>query len=66
MVALFAPSREAVDQAYAGAIENGGSDDGAPALRPYYHPDYYGAYFRDPGHNKICVCCHDPVPEGKS
>ncbi len=66
MVALLAPSRKAVDQAYAWAIENGGSDDGAPALRPHYHPDYYGAYFRDPDHNKICVCCHDPIPEGKS
>ena len=64
MVALLASNRNIVDQAYAWAIENGGANDGAPALRPHYHPDYYGAYFRDPDRNKICVCCHDPVTEG--
>lgn len=23
-----------------------------------YHPNYYGAYVRDPDGNKICVVCH--------
>ena len=66
MVALLAPHRAAVDQAYAWAMENGGTDEGSPGLRPHYHPDYYGAYFRDPDGNKICVCCHDPVAEDAS
>lgn len=22
----------------------------------------YGAYFRDPDGNKLCVCCHQPEP----
>ena len=66
MVALLAPNRDAVDQAHAWAVKNGGTDEGAPALRPHYHPDYYGAYFRDPDGNKICVCCHNPVAEGAS
>jgi len=28
-------------------------------LRPHYHANYYGAYFRDPDGNKLCVVCHD-------
>jgi catechol 2,3-dioxygenase-like lactoylglutathione lyase family enzyme len=58
MVALEAPSRAAVDAAYAAALAHGGSSEGAPGLRPEYHPNYYGAYFRDPDGNKLCVCCH--------
>jgi len=34
-------------------------DEGKPGLRPHYHANYYGAYFRDPDRNKLCVCCHD-------
>ena len=63
MVALMAPSREAVDRAYAAALAHGGSCEGAPGLRPHYHEHYYGAYFRDPEGNKLCVVCHDPQPE---
>ena len=59
MTALLAPDRETVDRCHAIAIAAGGSDEGAPGLRPHYHPDYYGAYFRDPDGNKLCVCCHD-------
>lgn len=62
MVALLAPNREAVDKCFAVAIASGGRSEGAPGLRPHYHPDYYGAYFCDPDGNKICVCCHDPGP----
>jgi predicted lactoylglutathione lyase len=61
MIALLAPTRAAVDGAYALALENGGSCEGAPGLRLEYHPDYYGAYFRDTDGNKLCVCCHDAV-----
>jgi catechol 2,3-dioxygenase-like lactoylglutathione lyase family enzyme len=62
MIALLAPSRKAVDACHAAAIAHGGSSEGAPGLRPHYHPNYYGAYFRDPDGNKLCVCCHDPEP----
>jgi len=58
MVALLAGSRDKVDQAYAAALANGGSCEGEPGLRPQYHANYYGAYFRDPDGNKLCVCCH--------
>ncbi len=64
MVALLAPDRSIVDRCYTRAISSGGQDEGAPALRPHYHPDYYGCYFRDPDGNKICVCCHDPISDG--
>ncbi len=63
MTALAAPSRALVDRAYTAAISAGGMDEGAPMLRPQYHPDYYGAYVRDPDGNKLCICCHDPEPK---
>jgi len=59
MTALLAPSRAAVDQCHAAALAVGGTCDGAPGLRPHYHPDYYGAYFRDPDGSKLCVCYHE-------
>ncbi len=61
MVALFAMSRAGVDAGYRAALASGGVCDGPPGLRPHYHEHYYGAYFRDPDGNKICLCCHDPV-----
>ena len=59
MTAFLAPSRAAVDDAWALALAHGGSDEGAPGLRPNYHAHYYGAYVRDPDGNKLCVVCHD-------
>jgi catechol 2,3-dioxygenase-like lactoylglutathione lyase family enzyme len=53
MVAFRAPSREAVDEGYAGAIAAGGANDGPPGPRPQYSPGYYGAYLRDPDGNKV-------------
>jgi len=58
MVAMLASSRAAVDACYAAAIAAGGQCEGPPGLRPHYHPDYYGAYFRDLDGNKLGVCCH--------
>jgi catechol 2,3-dioxygenase-like lactoylglutathione lyase family enzyme len=60
MVAFLAPSRAAVRKAFEVALLNGGSDEGAPGLRPEYHANYYGAYFRDPDGNKLCAVCHSP------
>ena len=58
MVAFLASSRAMVDAAYAVALQYGGSSEGAPGLRAQYHANYYGAYFRDPDGNKLCVACH--------
>jgi predicted lactoylglutathione lyase len=60
MIALSAVNREVVDAAYRLALSAGGTCEGPPGLRPQYHTNYYGAYFRDPDGNKLCVCCHDP------
>jgi len=62
MIALLTPSRQAVDDCHAAALAHGGSCEGRPGLRPHYHPNYYGAYFRDPDGNKLCVCCHEAEP----
>ncbi|MEH3108115.1 MAG: VOC family protein [Sphingomonas fennica] len=58
MVAFQAGDRATVDEWHALAIGLGGTGEGPPALRPHYHPDYYGAYVRDPDGNKLCICCH--------
>ena len=58
MAAFLAPSRAIVDRCHALAIASGGTCEGPPGLRPQYHANYYGAYFRDPDGNKLCVCCH--------
>ena len=58
MVAFIAKHRGIVDQAHEVAIANGGTSEGPPGLRPEYHADYYGAYFRDTEGNKLCVVCH--------
>ena len=43
-----ANGKAAVDAAYAGGLGNGGTDDGAPGMRPQYGERYYAAYLRDP------------------
>lgn len=58
MVAFLAQTRALVDEAHAVALAHGGTSEGAPGPRPEYHPNYYGAYFRDPDGNKLCVACH--------
>lgn len=60
MMAFLASNRTQVEQAHRAALELGGSSEGEPGLRPHYHEHYFGAYFRDPDGNKLCVCCHQP------
>ena len=50
MVALEADSREQVERLYRIALENGGTDEGAPGPRG---DSFYAAYFRDPDGNKL-------------
>jgi catechol 2,3-dioxygenase-like lactoylglutathione lyase family enzyme len=57
-IAFRADDREAVDAFYIAAMEQGGVEDGKPGLRTEYHPDYYGAFVRDPDGNKIEACSH--------
>lgn len=57
-LAFIVRERETVDAFYAVALAHGGTDEGAPGLRPQYHPHYYGAYVRDPEGNKLQAVCH--------
>jgi catechol 2,3-dioxygenase-like lactoylglutathione lyase family enzyme len=57
-VAYIAPDRATVDAFHAVALAHGGTDEGPPGLRPHYHPNYYGAYVRDPDGNKLQAVCH--------
>jgi len=58
--AFTARSRAEVGAFHAAAIAAGGRDNGAPGLRPHYHPDYYGAFVFDPDGNNVEAVCHLP------
>jgi predicted lactoylglutathione lyase len=55
MVALQLGSRADVDRVHSHALELGGSDEGAPGIRPPEAMGFYAAYFRDPEGHKFCV-----------
>jgi catechol 2,3-dioxygenase-like lactoylglutathione lyase family enzyme len=56
-VAFACEDRKSVDAFHEAALAAGGRDNGAPGLRPSYHPNYYGAFVLDPdGYNVEAVC----------
>ena len=56
-VAFASDDRRTVDAFYRAALAAGARDNGAPGLRPNYHPNYYGAFVLDPdGYNLEAVC----------
>jgi len=59
-VAFSAPDRATVDAFYFAAMRAGGRDNGAPGLRPHYHPSYYAAFVLDPDGVNIEAVCHRP------
>lgn len=59
-VAFAVPTRAAVDAFHAAALAAGGKDNGAPGLRPHYHPNYYGAFVLDPDGLNVEAVCHAP------
>jgi catechol 2,3-dioxygenase-like lactoylglutathione lyase family enzyme len=61
-LAFRARNRAEVDAFHAAALKAGGSDNGAPGLRPHYHPNYYGAFAIDPDGHNIEAVCHSPEP----
>lgn len=60
-IAFGTDKRALVDAFYQAALAAGGRDNGAPGLRPHYHPDYYGAFVLDPDGHNIEVVCHLPA-----
>ena len=60
-IAFTAPDAPTVDAFYVAALAAGGTDNGGPGIREHYHPNYYGAFVRDPDGNNIEVVCHRGV-----
>jgi catechol 2,3-dioxygenase-like lactoylglutathione lyase family enzyme len=52
-IAFQARDRATVQAFHRVGLAHGGSDEGAPGLRPEYDQNYYGAFLRDPDGNKI-------------
>ncbi|SDV47040.1 VOC family protein [Chitinasiproducens palmae] len=57
-----AVSRAEVDAFFDAGLAAGGKADGAPGLRPRYHPHYYAAFLRDPAGNRVEAVCHAAPP----
>ncbi|WP_035054905.1 VOC family protein [Andreprevotia chitinilytica] len=63
-LAFAAPSRQAVADFHAAALQHGGQDDGGPGLRPHYGPDYYAAFVIDPDGHHVEVVINSPRRAG--
>jgi hypothetical protein len=50
---IVCETNDAVDAAYAAAIQAGGADEGAPADRTYFAPGYYAANVADFDGNRL-------------
>ena len=59
-LAFTAPSRMAVDEFFAAAVERGAEVLHEPRVWPEYHQHYYGAFVRDPDGNNVEAVCHVP------
>jgi catechol 2,3-dioxygenase-like lactoylglutathione lyase family enzyme len=59
-IAFVAESRAEVDAFYRAALAAGGTDHGAPGLRPQYHAHYYAAFVIGPDGHNIEAVCHTP------
>lgn len=59
-LAFAARNREDVRAFHAAALKAGARDNGAPGLRPAYHPNYYGAFVIDLNGHNIEAVCHSP------
>jgi catechol 2,3-dioxygenase-like lactoylglutathione lyase family enzyme len=60
-LAFTAGSRRQVDAFHRAALTAGGTDNGAPGLRPHYHANYYAAFVIGPDGHNIEVVCHQPA-----
>jgi catechol 2,3-dioxygenase-like lactoylglutathione lyase family enzyme len=58
MIALHAANEAQVQAFHTAALAHGGSDEGAPGLRPHYGAGFFAAYVRDPDGNKLACVFH--------
>jgi len=59
-IAIFADTREIVDDAANAARDAGAGAIEGPGVVPEYTPSYYAVFFEDPDGNKLEVCCLTP------
>lgn len=59
-LAFRADNREQVQAFHRAALAAGGTDNGAPGLRPNYSGRYYAAFVIAPDGHNIEVVCHEP------
>jgi catechol 2,3-dioxygenase-like lactoylglutathione lyase family enzyme len=57
-IAFAAGTRAQVDAFFAAAVATGAQVLHEPRLWPEYHPNYYGAFVRDPDGNNVEAVCH--------
>jgi catechol 2,3-dioxygenase-like lactoylglutathione lyase family enzyme len=60
-IAFTAPSREAVQAFCDAAVACGAEVLHPPRVWPEYHPNYFGAFVRDPDGNNVEAVCHLPA-----
>jgi catechol 2,3-dioxygenase-like lactoylglutathione lyase family enzyme len=60
-LAFVADHRDAVVSFFETAVDQGAEVVRAPRLWPEYHPDYFGAFVRDPDGNNVEAVCHSPA-----
>lgn len=58
--AFNAPDRATVRAFFDAAVGTGAEVLHEPRLWPEYHPNYYGAFVRDPDGNNVEAVCHLP------
>jgi len=59
-LAFTAETRSAVDAFFAAAVAVGAEVLHEPRVWVQYHPNYYGAFVRDPDGNNVEAVCHAP------
>jgi len=59
-LAFAAPDRDAVRAFFDAAVAHGAEVLHEPRVWPEYHPDYFGAFVRDPDGNNVEAVCHTP------
>jgi catechol 2,3-dioxygenase-like lactoylglutathione lyase family enzyme len=59
-IAFVAPDRGAVRAFFDAAVGSGAEVLYEPRPWPEYHPNYYGAFVRDPDGNNVEAVCHTP------
>ena len=59
-VAFTAADRAEVVAFREAAVAAGAEVLHEPRVFPEYHPNYYGAFVRDPDGNNVEACCHGP------